>query len=178
MGKHPWLALALAIVAPAALAQTNHPTTPANETRTPAAIRSPRSSGDDLKVPLCPARFHDSLAGNGIAGPHQQGVTRPSLKSTVPALITLAAIKASRASHIGNFVVLLNVLVDPQGKPAQLCLAKSSGYGLDGAAAAAVQDYRFHPAMKAGKPVKMRVPIEVQFAAETPPEAPGSLPPR
>ena len=177
MGKHPWLVLALLVAAPAAFAQTKHPTTPANETRTPSAIRSPHSRGADLKVPLCPAHFHDSLRGDGIAGLREQGVTRPRVKSTVPALITQDAIQASHRSHVGNFVVLLDLVVDQQGKPAQLCLQKSSGYGLDGAAAAAVQRYRFDPATKAGKPVKMRVPVEVRFTTEPPLESPHSLPP-
>ena len=178
MGKYPWLVVILAVVTPGALAQKKQSTTPANETTTPSAIRSPHSKNGDLAVPLCPARFHDSLGGNGIAGRHEQGVTPPRIKSTVPALITQDAIQASDRSHVGNYVVLVNVVVGVRGHPTKLCLEKSSGYGLDAAAAAAVQAYRFDPANKNGKAVAMRTPVHGRFTTETPPESSHSLPPR
>lgn len=151
-------------------------TAPASESRKPAAVRSPNSIAGDLKVPLCPARFHDSLAGNHIAGPHEPGVTPPKIAHTVPALITPQAIKAGGRTHIGNFNVIVNAVVDAKGQPSDLCLQKSSGYGLDAAAASAVAQYRFDAAIKDGHPVSMRLPIEVRFVTETPPESIHPLP--
>jgi TonB family protein len=139
------------------------PTAPANEPRAPVTVRSPHSLDADLTVPLCPAQFHDSLARNGVAGPQDQGVMPAKVKTSVPAPITQQAIEAAGKTHIGNYLVIVNVMVDTKGNPQDVCLEKSSGYGLDARAATAVREYRFQPAMKDGKPVKMRIPVEVRF---------------
>lgn len=144
------------------------PTLPANETRFPAPVRSVHSMGKDWKVPMCPARFHDSLGTNGIAGPRDKDVTQVKIEHSVPALITQKAIAASGKTHIGNYLVIVNVVVGVKGIPRNLCLQKSSGYGLDASAAAAVAQYRFDPAKKNGEPVRMRVPVEVRFVSATP----------
>lgn len=144
-------------------------TAPANEPRKVDTVRSPQSTGPDLKVPLCPAYFHDSLSGDGIAGQGDRDVTRPKVKTTVPAAITQQAIESAGKTHIGNFDVIVAAVVDAKGVPQDVCLEKSSGYGLDASAAAAVAQYRFDPAKKDGKPVKMRVPVEVRFVTPNPP---------
>jgi TonB family protein len=144
-------------------------TAPANESRTPVTLRSPHSIGPDLAVPLCPEHFHDSLAGDGIAVPMKKGVTPASIKTTVPALITQQAIDAGGTAHIGNFNVVIGVTVDTKGLPHDVCIAKSSGYGLDASAAKAVEKYLFVPAKKNGRPVKSRVPVEVRFVTQNPP---------
>ena len=144
-------------------------TSPANETRTPVTVRSLNSISSDLAVPLCPQRFHDSLARNGIAAQNEQGVTPARIKSTMFAPMTQQAIDGAGKTHMGNFNVIVNVAVDKKGIPHDLCLQKSSGYGLDANAAAAVKQYRFDPAEKNGRPVKSRVPIEVRFVTPTPP---------
>ena len=147
----------------AATSAQKTPTAPNNETKNPAPVRSIHSMGKDWTVPLCPSHFHDSLSTNGIAGPHDQDVTRPTVSKSYPAAITQQAIAASGKTHIGNYIVIVNVVVDTKGIPTKLCLQKSSGYGLDAAAAAAVPEYRFNPAKKNGKPVPIRVPVEVRF---------------
>jgi len=40
---------------------------------------------------------------------------------------------------------------------------QSAGYGLDAEAAEAVQQYRFAPATKEGKPVAARIHVQVDF---------------
>jgi TonB family protein len=144
-------------------------TSPANESRAPSAVRSPDSSDTDLTVPLCPAHFHDSLSVNDIAGPRDKHITWPKVRTTVPALLTQQAIDGAGKTHIGNFNVIVNVVVDTKGLPRDLCLQKSSGYGLDASAEAAVVRYRFDPAEKNGKPVKSRIPVEVRFLTPNPP---------
>jgi len=144
-------------------------TSPADESRTPVAVRSPNSIGSDLAVPLCPQHFHDSLARNGVAAPNERGVTPASIKNTVPAQMTQQAIDAAGKTHIGNFTVVVNVLVDTKGLPHDLCLQKSSGYGLDASAASAVGQYRFDPAKKNGRHVKSRLAVAVRFLTENPP---------
>ena len=83
--------------------------------------------------------------------------------------MTQQAIDGAGKTHIGNFNVIVNVVVDKKGVPHDLCLQKSSGYGLDASAAAAVRQYRFDPAKKDGGPVKSRVPVEVRFVTPSPP---------
>jgi len=153
-------------------------TSPANEARSVRTVRSPHSMGPDLKVPLCPAHFNDALSTNGIAVPQDHDVSPPKVKTRVPALITQQAIAGPGKAHVGNFIVIVNVLVDARGIPQDPCLQKSSGYGLDASAATAVRQYRFEPAKVHGKPVKMRIPVEVRFANETPPESPQTIPAR
>jgi protein TonB len=145
-------------------------TSPDNESRTPVTVRSLNSIGSDLAVPLCPQHFSDSLAHNGVAAPNEKGVSSVRIKTTVPALTTQQAIDASGNTHIGNFTVIVNVLVDTKGVPHDLCLQKSSGYGLDASAAAAVAQYRFDPARKGEKPVRARVPVEIRFLTSSPPQ--------
>lgn len=156
------VALLLSWLGAAAWAQK---TAPANETKTPAPVRSIHSIGKDWTVPLCPSRFHDGLSRNGIAGPQDKDVTPPTVSKPAPAAITEQAIAASGKSHIGNYLVIVNVVVDAKGVPSNLCLQKSTGYGLDAAAAAAVPQYHFNPAKKNGKPVRIRVPVEVRFVS-------------
>jgi TonB family protein len=173
MGGVRWLTILLLGSCCAALAQQ---TAPANETRNPVTVRSPHSHGADLTVPLCPAHFHDSLSTDGIASPHQAGVTPPKAIRAVPARLTEDAVRTAGKTHVGNFHVILSALVDAHGNPSRICLEKSAGYGLDGSAAAAVRRYHFQPAVKNGKPVPMRIRIEVPFVATSPPPAPGPIP--
>ncbi|MDR3752743.1 MAG: energy transducer TonB [Terracidiphilus sp.] len=161
--------VSLLIIAASCAAAQNPATSPANEPREVGTVRSLHSMGPDLKVPLCPAHFHDSLRANSIAGPQDKDVTPPKAKTTVPAPITQDAVMGAGKTHIGNFEVIVSVIVDTKGVPHDLCLRKSSGYGLDASAAAAVGQYRFDPAKQGGKPVRARVPVEVRFLTPTPP---------
>ena len=153
----------------AAIAARPPATWPANETGTPVTVRSVNSTGSDLKVPLCPAPLRDGLARDGIATEHEKGVTPASIQSTVPALMTERAIQAAGVTHIGNFNVIVMAMVNRKGLPQNVCLRKSSGYGLDASAAKAVEQYRFDAAKKDGKPVRMRVAVDVRFVSPKPP---------
>ena len=55
------------------------------------------------------------------------------------------------------------ITVDIEGNAKDLCLLRSAGYGLDKQAASAVEKYRFNPATMNGKPVPVRMSIEVNF---------------
>lgn len=172
-------AVSLLIFAPFCAAAQKPATSPANEPRAVRTVRSVNSMGADFNVPLCPASFHDSLSTNGIAGAHEAGVTAPRTKKAYPAKMTQAAVAGSMKMHTGNYLVIVNVVVSRKGVPGDLCLQKSSGYGLDASAATAVEQYRFDPATKDGKPVRMRVPVEVRFVTPTPtPMGTPGMPPR
>ena len=61
-------------------------------------------------------------------------------------------------------VVLLTVIIGPDGRATEIHVSKGLGLGLDEKAIAAVRSWRFTPAKGPdGKPATVRVPIEVQF---------------
>jgi protein TonB len=69
--------------------------------------------------------------------------------------------EARKAKFMG--VVLVNLIVDPQGRPQNVHVIRGVGMGLDGKAVDAVKQYRFKPAMEGGKPVAVELNVEVNF---------------
>jgi periplasmic protein TonB len=69
--------------------------------------------------------------------------------------------EARRAKFMG--VVLVNLIVDPQGRPQNVHVLRGVGMGLDGKAVDAVKQYKFKPAMENGKPVAVELNVEVNF---------------
>jgi TonB family protein len=59
--------------------------------------------------------------------------------------------------------VLLRLWVDPDGSPSHVHVVRGVGYGLDEKAVAAVERYKFSPAMEDGKPVTVAINVEVNF---------------
>jgi TonB family protein len=59
--------------------------------------------------------------------------------------------------------VMLSVVIDETGKPVHLKVTKSLGMGLDEKAIEAVEQWKFQPGMKDGKPVPVLATIEVNF---------------
>jgi TonB family protein len=66
-----------------------------------------------------------------------------------------------KARHEGQ--VVLKVLIDTEGVPHDISVARSLSPDFDAAAIAAVQTWRFTPAMKYGKPIPLRMGIQVAF---------------
>jgi periplasmic protein TonB len=69
--------------------------------------------------------------------------------------------EARKVKHMG--VVVLWLVVGPDGKPRDIRVARTLGLGLDEKAIEAVKNWRFEPALKDGKPVAVQVNIEVNF---------------
>src|SRR5215813_4901667 len=69
--------------------------------------------------------------------------------------------EARKAKYQGTCVLWL--IVDSQGKPRDIKVARSLGLGLDEKAIEAVRNWRFDPAMKDGKPVAVQINVEVSF---------------
>jgi len=85
-------------------------------------------------------------------------ITKPTILSAP----TPTYSEAARAAEFsGNVEVYLWVGVD--GLPSHLRLVRPAGLGLDEEAIAAVLQYRFAPATKDGKPVKVDLYIDVNF---------------
>jgi TonB family protein len=60
-------------------------------------------------------------------------------------------------------VVVLRVVVCPDGKARDITVAKPLGYGLDDEAVRAVLDWRFKPARNGKESIPVKVYIEVSF---------------
>jgi protein TonB len=69
--------------------------------------------------------------------------------------------EARKQKFSGN--VLVDLIVDEQGNPTHVRVARGVGLGLDEKAVEAVRQYRFKPATKDGKPVKVELSIDVTF---------------
>jgi len=69
--------------------------------------------------------------------------------------------EARKVKHMG--VVVLWLVVDPDGKPRDIRVLRTLGLGLDEKAIEAVKNWRFDPAMKDGKPVAVPISVEVTF---------------
>jgi TonB family protein len=69
--------------------------------------------------------------------------------------------RARREGTQGNVVVSL--IVDEKGMPTNVQVARGVGDGLDEQALKAVRQYRFEPATKDGKPVAVKISVEVSF---------------
>lgn len=69
--------------------------------------------------------------------------------------------EARKAKYQG--VVVLWVIVGPDGRTRDVRVARSLGLGLDEKAIEAVSQWRFEPARKNGQPVPVQVSIEVNF---------------
>ena len=70
--------------------------------------------------------------------------------------------EARKAKFSGDVQVYL--WVDEQGSPSHIRVIRGVGMGLDEKAVEAVRQYKFKPAMKDGKPVKVDMYINVDFS--------------
>jgi TonB family protein len=69
--------------------------------------------------------------------------------------------EARRAKYTGT--ALVSLVVDADGNPRDVHIARSLGLGLDEMAVEAVQKWKFKPGIKSGKPVNVRIQVEVNF---------------
>ncbi len=69
--------------------------------------------------------------------------------------------EARKAKYQGTCVLWL--IVDPNGRPRDVKVARSLGMGLDEKAIEAVRQWKFEPAMKDGRPVAVQINVEVNF---------------
>lgn len=86
------------------------------------------------------------------------GVSKPELTYSVEPEFSE---EARKAKFMG--VVTVSLVVDTHGLPQSVHILRGVGMGLDDKALAAVKQYRFKPAMLAGKPVPVEVNVEVTF---------------
>jgi bla regulator protein blaR1 len=90
----------------------------------------------------------------------EPGVTLPKVISEVKPRYTPEAMRARIEG-----TVMLSAVVQTDGNPADIEVTQSldTEYGLDEQAVAALSQWRFEPGLKDGKPVPVRVTIEMRF---------------
>jgi protein TonB len=107
--------------------------------------------------------------GNGV-GPGSGGNMSGGVYSIgggVRAPVVLSAVdpefseEARKQKFSGN--VLVGLIVDEQGNPTHVRILRGVGLGLDEKAMDAVRQYKFKPATKDGRPVKVELSIDVRF---------------
>jgi TonB family protein len=99
--------------------------------------------------------------GNAGGGVYQVGggISAPSVIHSVEAEFSD---EARRAKYQG--VCMVSLIVDAQGNPQDIHVARALGMGLDEKAIEAIRQYKFKPAMKDGKTaVPVMITIEVDF---------------
>jgi TonB family protein len=155
------LVLLVSLPLPACFGQNTAPSTPPDNT--PAPVRDSHSTRTDEAVPLCPATFNDSLATDSIVAIDDKSATLPVIEDAPEAEISDKVRHMKAAEGTLNFQVTIDLVVDAQGKPQELCLRRSAGYGLDANAAKAVELYKFTPATRNGIAVARRISIKIGF---------------
>jgi protein TonB len=68
--------------------------------------------------------------------------------------------------HVSGTTVLW-LIVDEQGRPAEIYVASPLGYGLDDQAVDAIGRWRFRPARLNGRPVRTQMTVAVNFKTPT-----------
>jgi TonB family protein len=95
------------------------------------------------------------LTSKGATGPILE---QPRLIKRIEPRYTRKAISAKVQGQVP-----LNVVIDTDGRAADIRVVKSLGFGLDEAAVKAVQNWKFKPGTLDGKPMKLQETIEVNF---------------
>jgi TonB family protein len=104
--------------------------------------------------------------GNGSGGNIGGGIERIGGRVSAPVILhgpdPEFSDEARRAKYQG--ICVISLIVDAQGNPQDIRVARVLGMGLDEKAIEAVRQYKFKPAMKDGKiPVAVRTNIEINF---------------
>jgi len=105
--------------------------------------------------------YGPGFGGNAGGGVYQIGgrISAPVVIHSVEAEFSD---EARRAKYQG--VCIISLVVDAQGNPQDIHIARALGMGLDEKAIEAIRQYKFRPAMKDGKtPVPVLISIEVDF---------------
>lgn len=151
---------------PAAGAPTEAPAAPRFSMRlgTIAAAAPPPAGAPAGVGPARGAGGSGGGSGEGIAGSPEAVLAESQVSS--PARVVAAAPPAyppaARAAQV-EADVGLELIVDASGRVADARVVRPAGYGFSESALAAVRQYRFTPAQRAGAPVRVRMRWTVQF---------------
>jgi bla regulator protein blaR1 len=92
------------------------------------------------------------LIGNGVTEPQLINVVDPGFPPEFP-----------KSKEKFSDYCIFSMVVDVDGKPQDIHVVRSLGPGFDEMVMTAAKEYRFIPSMYKGKPVPVRIRIEVNF---------------
>jgi TonB family protein len=108
---------------------------------------------------------HGTGVGPGTGGGYGGGVMSVGGGVSAPVVIHQVDPEFTEQARQQNYqgTVAIQLIVDAQGNPQNVHVARHLGQGLDEKAVAAVRQYRFRPAMYQGHPVAVQMIVEVDF---------------
>jgi hypothetical protein len=117
-------------------------------------------------VAACPAEFKLPNGVYRIAGGILPPVATKAPQAAFPNESRKYARKFMKDQHLKRFEArsVLGLTVDTMGIPHDVCVLNEAGHGFDRRATETVSEYRFKPATLDGKPVSVRLAVEVKFA--------------
>ena len=120
-------------------------------------------------VPSCPEEMKARSLPEGIyrvGGNVLPPVTLKDPEATFSDEARRYARSIVKQQHLKRFEAksLVGFTVDTNGLPQDICVLKELGHGFDRRAFDSVRAYRFEPATLDGKPVPVRIAVEVNFA--------------
>ena len=134
---------------------------------TPASESAPRFTADG--VPMCTEQLKSRSLPEGVY--RVGGDVFPPIPAKAPEATfsddgRKYARNVMKTQHIKRFEAksLVGLTVDANGLPQDLCVFNETGHDFDRRAFDAVATYRFRPATLDGKPVPVRLTVEVMFA--------------
>jgi protein TonB len=106
-----------------------------------------------------------SGAGAGTGGGYGGGVMSVGGGVSAPLLVHSVEPEFTEQARQANLqgTVSVQLIVDAQGNPQDVRVARHLGMGLDEKAVAAVRQYKFHPAVYQGHAVAVQMIVEVDF---------------
>jgi protein TonB len=132
----------------------------------PAAFRSAAAPEAAATGPEPAPGSIFTAQGSGPANAPPTGADQAQVRASVPLYDRNPAPVYPAAARRRNLegMVLLSVLVDCEGKAAEVKLQRGSGHALlDGSALDSVRRWRFTPALRGGRPQEMWVQVPVRF---------------
>ena len=123
------------------------------------------SARSDAQDTAKPDSSSTTAPGAGSDGVRDDQVRRVGGAVSAPRMVHLVPPEYSEEARREKFVgqVVVGLIVDTDGLPQQIHVVRGVGHGLDEKAIEAIRQYRFRPAMENGKPVPVRVNVEVNF---------------
>ena len=153
------------ITPPAIVVRNDHPKLAVEPTvvmppQVKLAMNAPNLGNPTAAMPSGPPS-NGTGAGGGIGG----GVFRVGGGVSAPKVTYQPDPEYSEEARKAKYqgVCVLSLIVGPDGKPRDVKVARSLGLGLDEKAIEAVNQWKFEPAQKDGKPVAVAINVEVTF---------------
>jgi hypothetical protein len=109
--------------------------------------------------------YYQAAAAHKDFRPADPAVLRQNTVDTKARLLTTfepASNEFAQASGVAG-MALYHAVIGPDGRPAEIAVARPIGFGLDESAVEAISKAQFAPAVKDGKPVPVLLDLVVQF---------------